>query len=124
MSAEVVTIMLDHPRTLFFRIEDLMDAETAMGHSVRQALADTSVSDLVTLLWAGLRGGGEAKVTRQQVARLLDKAKQGEGTTFGAWNTIAEALVAAGVLPRPSTEGIPDVDPSGPALVLGSGRES
>jgi hypothetical protein len=111
MPAEVRTLQLHGERRIFYRVTDAVEAERRMGKSIRQALAETSVSDLILLVWAGLRHG-DAKLTPDQVMRWMDDLKQGPTAAFSLWNSVAEALVASGILPPPPPAGeVPDVDP-------------
>lgn len=115
MAAKVLRVQLDQSRVLFYRTQDVVDAERRMGKPIRQAAVDLSISDLVTLLWAGLRHQQE-RLTTEQVSKWIDTARQAEGASvFDLWNTVAEALVESGILPRVDTSGVPvpeDLDPT------------
>lgn len=111
MAAKVVTINLGGmPRSLFYGTTATIQAERAMGKSVRDAILAQSIGDLVILLWAGLRIGAEAKLTQDQVARWIDEAKKGDVVVFTLWDPVVEALAASGIIPQPRTTSAPPED--------------
>ena len=121
MSVRVTTITLGgSPRTLLYGVRDGVAAEGQMGKSIRQALGDASFSDLVTLLWAGLRHASP-RLTRDQVMTWLDETKRGESSVLSFWDPIVEALTESNLIPRvPVTTG-PEVDPTSSSLPPGAG---
>lgn len=123
MGARVTTITLDKDRVLFYSVAATMEAERVMGKSIRDALATTSVSDLVTLLWAGLKHQNP-RLKVDDVAGYLDTAKRGPQSVLLMWNSVADALIASGILPEPaSQEGAPTDPPIPPDPALGSTSE-
>lgn len=110
MGTKVVAIQLSGPRMLLYGTAAVVQAEGVMGKSVRDALIGQSVSDLVILLWAGLRVGASAQITRNQVMTWLDDAKKGDTVVFALWDKVAEALAASGIIPPPPTTAAPEED--------------
>ena len=113
--AAIVTVITigGASRPLFYGIRDAIAAEQRMGHSIRVALAETSFQDLVVLLWAGLRGR-DPKLTTDTVAGWLDQARQGESAAMIWWDTVAEGLMASGLVPRTTTSTPPAEGDGGP----------
>ena len=111
MAAKVLKIRLDVDRILFFRTQDIVDAERRMGKTIRQATMDLGVTELVTLLWAGLRHQND-KLTTDMVSRYVDTARQAEGASvFELWDVVAKALMDSGILPRVDQGEVP-ADPT------------
>lgn len=104
MAAKVSKIQLAGERILFYTTPDVLEAERRMQHSVRAAAEALSFTDLVTLLWAGLRHA-DSRLTADQVMRWIDQEKQGEQSIFGLWTYVLEALINSGVLPKPPLQG-------------------
>lgn len=99
MPAGVVGIHLDKERVLFYGTGDLLEAERRMSKSLVRALGEKSLTDLVVLLWAGLRHQ-DAKLTPDGVMKAIDKARQRpDVSVFMLWEKVADALVESGMLP-------------------------
>jgi hypothetical protein len=92
------------------------------GKSIRQALVDTSMADLLVLLTIGLQiGEHNERLTQEQVGLWIDDAKKGEQSAYEFWNPVAEALAASGIIPAPRASALPEE--RGPASLSGGDED-
>lgn len=96
-----VTIVLDRARRLKFDINALAEADDLLRDGVSASIAsgDVRISDVRTLLWAGLKWE-DPRLTREGAGELLQSYVEGGGQLRAVTSSIIEALIASKLFSR------------------------
>lgn len=111
-------------RELYFDINTLAEVDDLLRTGIVGLCHsnDWRVSDVRTVLWAGLKSE-DPKLTREQVGEIIFEHMRAGGFVYDLTAMIYKALFAAGFLREEKKTEAPPESPS-PASVNGSGKPS